>query len=46
MPSKHLTEYNSALINRLKPWCDGVPSEVMFNVICFARVWRNNRLYD
>jgi len=35
---------NSILINRPKPWCGGVPAEVMFNVICHARVWHNNRL--
>jgi len=55
MPSKHLTEYNTlrnyALhftrkLNRPKPWCGGVPSEVMFNVIWYAHVWRINRLYD
>jgi len=28
------------------PGCGGMPSQVMFNVICYACVWHNNRLYD
>jgi len=27
------------LINRLKPWC-------CRSLVCYARVWRNNRFYD
>ena len=58
MPSKHLTEYNTLRGNALhftrklntyqytetlvrrRSFSD------IFNVISYARVWRNNRLYD
>jgi len=42
----YISQANSTLISRPKLWCGGVPSDVMFNVTCYARVWRKNRLYD
>jgi len=34
----YISHANSTFINRLKPWCGGVPSEVMFNVIRYTHM--------
>jgi len=55
MPSKHLTERNTLRDNALHTHTQykqtvtmarRLALGVMFNVICSAPVWRNNRLYD